>query len=103
MAIYYDNWKWNVDHYDIVCNKCGIEKHEENFYESNATKVKRVYTCKECWNDFDRSGPRLSSLPDGSDKELAITILNGLGYDIEQNIHQQFLHRVEDKYGIKLR
>ena len=99
MANAYSLVKYNVDHYDIVCNKYGIEKHEEEFYKCSATRVGRYYTCIECWSTKDKSGKNLNET-EGEEKELLIDMFTAMGYDTNENIHEQFVQKIYDKYGI---
>ncbi len=99
MANAYSLVRYNVDHYDIVCNKCGIEKHEEEFYKCAGTRVGRQYTCIECWSTKDKSGKSFDQL-EGDERQLLTEMFTAMGYDINENIHGQFLQKIYDKYGI---
>jgi len=75
----------------IICRKCLIEKHEDNFDRAISNSCGKSYLCKSCKKN---PKPRLNL------KEESIKIFEKLGYNVEENIHDQFIHRLKEKYNI---
>ena len=88
------------DKYYITCRICGEEKIEDEFHRNQNNAIGKAYACKRCINP---SFKRNIGLDDANEHDASIAkeILIGMGYDIEKNIHTQFLERMKNK-GINL-
>ena len=98
MANTFENYRYEGDDLYITCSQCKIEKHSSMFWRNrNNYKIGFYYTCKECGNN------KKTNLNNADEKfaQPAREILMCMGYDIEKDIHTQFLKRMRDK-GRKL-
>ena len=85
----------------ICCNKCFEWKHEEGFSSSKRHSLRRYYTCKACSNIKRHSSNKLDDATENT-ANYAREILMNMGFDIEGDIHEQFIQRIKDKKGIQL-
>lgn len=79
----------------IQCIRCKETKHEKNFHKNHNYYYGRVYTCSQCMAMATKS-PTLETA-DETNASAAKEILMCMGYDVEKNIHTQFLKRMKDK------
>jgi len=76
----------------ITCRKCLLEKHEDNFDKAITNSCGKSYLCKSC-----KRNPK----PPLDIKIESKKIFEKLGYNVEENIHQQFIERLKEKYDIQ--
>ena len=78
----------------IQCRSCNEIKHEEKYHRNQNNKYKRSYICSVCV----RSG-KSASLQNSDDFHAsgAKKILMSMGYDLNGDVHKQFLKRMKDK------
>ena len=88
------------DKYYITCRMCGEEMIEDEFHQNKNNVTGRAYACKECITPSFTKRIGLNEANE-HDASIAKEILIGMGYDIEKNIHTQFLERMKNK-GINL-
>lgn len=81
------------------CSRCENYLPEDHFHRDKSKPPFYIaYTCKECRKNSDDHKPMLYQ----SDIDAGLEILRRLGYDIEGDIHQQFLKKIKDRYGKQL-
>ena len=81
------------------CSRCENYLPEDHFHKDKSKPPFYIaYTCKQCRKNSDNHKPILYQ----SDIDAGLQILTRLGYDIEGDIHQQFLQKIKDKYGKQL-
>ena len=89
------------------CSMCGGYKPEEEFNKDKNRPFGLYYICKEHrtqqyreknppMEDMDYIKMVFVSDEDHRQKEL---LLKQLGYDLNKEVHKQFLQRIEEKYG----
>ena len=88
------------DKYYITCRMCGEEKIEDEFHRNKNNAIGRAYACMICLRPGFKKKVMLDEANE-HDASIAKEILIGMGYDIEKNIHTQFLQRMKNK-GINL-
>ena len=89
------------DEYYIICRVCEEHKHCDEYHANKLSPIGKIYVCKECSKDYNKS-PSLNKANE-YDQEFTKQILTRLGYNIDEDIHQQFLSRLETKYGVILK
>lgn len=78
------------------CSRCQKYLPENHFHRDKSKPPFEIsYTCKECRKDSENQEPILYQ----SDTNAGLEILTRLGYDIEGDVHQQFMERIKTKYG----
>ena len=87
--------------YYIICRVCEQHKHSDKFHANKLSPIGKIYVCKECSKTYNQS-PTLDDA-NKKDQETTRDLLRGLGYNIDGDIHQQFLSRLETKYGVILK
>ena len=92
----YENISYIDGHLHIQCRACNIIKPEEKFHVNNLATFGRVYKCIDCFNTEKRGGVTLETANEKS-SSTAKEILMSMGYDINGDIHSQFLKRMKDK------
>lgn len=81
------------------CSLCREHKTEDHFHSDNSKPpFNLAYNCKECRKNSDNRNPILLEW----EKEEGYKALKSLGYDLEKDIHKQFIDRVKNKYGVIL-
>lgn len=78
------------------CSRCQTYLPQDHFHRDKSKPPFYIaYTCKECRKNSDDHKPILYQ----SDIDAGLQVLSRLGYDLEKDIHQQFLEKIKDKYG----
>jgi DNA-directed RNA polymerase subunit RPC12/RpoP len=78
------------------CSRCNNYLPADHFHNDKSKPPFFIaYTCKECRKNADEHQPILYQ----SDRDAGLEILTRLGYDIEGNVHEQFMERMRKKYG----
>ena len=91
------------------CSMCDGYKPEHEFNQDKNRPFGKYYICKDHRkskynqaNDIDPDDGldhiKLVFVSE-SDVEMKDRFLEKMGYDLSQNIHQQFMERVEQRYG----
>ena len=81
------------------CSLCREHKTEHHFHSDNSKPpFNLAYNCKECRKS---SLDRPPMLLDWEIQE-GYNALRRMGFNIKDDIHQQFIDRVKDKYGVIL-
>lgn len=81
------------------CSLCKEHKTSEHFHSDNSKPpFNLAYNCKECRKNAEDRPPILLDW----ETEMGYKALESIGYDITQDIHQQFIDRVKKKYGVQL-
>ena len=81
------------------CSMCKDYKTSDNFHSDNSKPpFNLAYNCKSCRKNGDNRKPILLDW----EMEEGYNALRSLGFDTDKDIHQQFIHRVKDKYGVIL-
>ena len=80
------------------CNRCHNWLTKESFHSDKSKIFEISYTCKECRKNMEHSKPMLHEW----EERDGIKVLENMGYDINGDIHKQFLERVKKKYGVVL-
>ena len=84
------------DGWGYRCSRCDTYKPKDQFHNDRSKPPFNIsYTCKECRKNSDEHNPILYE----SDRLAGLEILTRLGYDIEGDVHQQFMDRMKKKYG----
>lgn len=83
------------------CKSCDTVKPYEDFYKQGNNYQAR---CKVCYNDKHKSKHKKLNRMDAfegnpNDLEGAKNTLIAMGYDLNRDIHEQFMERVSSKYG----
>lgn len=78
----------------IQCRSCDEIKHEKKYHKNKNNRYGRSYICSICV----RSG-KSASLHNADDFHAsgAKEILMNMGYDLNEDIHKQFLKRMKAK------
>lgn len=80
------------------CSRCTQYLPDDSFHKDSSKPPFNIsYTCKECRKNSENHEPILYH----SDKEAGLDILKKMGYDIDGNVHTQFMERMRKKYGDK--
>ena len=96
---------WDKDNgISYFCTVCGQYRPEADFYKSKRskwgveTKCKRHYTRRDQEDDNEDSHLKFTKLSE-KDFTNARELLNKLGYDTSQDVHNQFLnkHKINKK------
>ena len=78
------------------CSRCSQYLPFNSFHTDNSKPPFYIaYTCKECRKKAGKEKPQYSDI----ENHIGLQILKRLGYDIEGDVHQQFLDRIKKKYG----
>lgn len=81
------------------CSLCRDFKTQQHFHSDNSKPpFNLAYNCKECRKNADDRQPILLDW----ETEMGYKTLESIGYNIKQDIHQQFIDKVKDKYGVVL-
>lgn len=81
------------------CSLCQEFKTSDNFHSDNSKPpFNLAYNCKECRKSSCNRQPILLDW----ETEQGYLALESLGFDLKEDIHQQFIDRVEKKYGVVL-
>ena len=87
------------DEWGYRCSRCQTYLPESSFHKDKSKPPFYIaYTCKSCRKNSDGHKPILYQ----SDIDAGLQVLSRLGYDLEKDIHQQFLNKIKDKYGKRL-
>lgn len=79
------------------CSHCKEQKTSDNFHSDNSKPpFYLAYMCKDCRKTANNRPPILEEWENNFGK----TILKRMGYDINLDIHKQFIDKVKDKYGV---
>lgn len=87
----------------IQCTDCHQFLIEDMFDIARSNKTGRIYTCKPCNSEKLKKPILIDDIDNKELSDLTRGVLRRLGYNIEENIHQQFLSRLEGRYGVKLK
>jgi len=78
------------------CSRCDTYKPFEDFHKDRSKPPFYIaYTCKECRKLHKDSEPMISD----DQRQIGLDILEVMGYDTTRDVHQQFLDKIERKYG----
>jgi len=78
------------------CSRCTEYLTEESFHKDKSKPPFNIsYTCKECRKTSETEEPMLYQ----SDREAGLEVLRKLGYNTDENVHEQFMKRMKEKYG----
>jgi hypothetical protein len=81
------------------CSLCREFKTREHFHSDNSKPpFNLAYNCKECRRDAQERAPILLDW----EEEQGYITLQRLGYDITQDIHQQFIDKINKRYGVSV-
>jgi len=81
------------------CSLCKEFKESHHFHSDNSKPpFNLAYNCKECRKYSNKREPILLDW----ETEIGMNTLERLGFNISENIHDQFIERVKDKYGVIL-
>lgn len=90
------------------CISCYELKYKKDFYKSKRYLDGFMSRCKECYNNkifIDKDYPSFGAINIGQINEESFNdmneLLSSMGYDTDRDIHEQFIHRMASKYGIK--
>jgi len=84
------------DEWGYRCSRCQNYLPSHSFHNDKSKPPFYIaYTCKECRKNAENEEPILYQ----SDREAGLEILTRLGYDIQGDVHQQFMDRMRKKYG----
>jgi hypothetical protein len=89
-----ENGQWTYK-----CNRCDLYKISDEFHNDKSKPPFFLgYTCKNCRKlKLDYEPVVTEDMRIEMDK-----ILSNLGFDLEQNIHEQFQLKIFEKYKIKI-
>ena len=90
-----------VIHYE--CRGCQTFKPKEEYHPSKTHKLGIQSLCKICNNIKHKATILISDSQDEHTAKGAREILEGLGYDLDKNVHEQFKERIFTKYGTYLK
>jgi hypothetical protein len=78
------------------CSRCSQYLPFNHFHTDNSKPPFYIaYTCKQCRKDASQRKPQYST----DEEKIGLQVLTSLGYDIEGDVHQQFLDKIKLKYG----
>ncbi len=81
------------------CSMCREYKTDCHFHSDNSKPPFNLsYNCKECRRGLKERDPYLKDWEVKEGKK----VLEIIGYNINENIHQQFIMKLEMKYGVIL-
>lgn len=81
------------------CSLCKEHKTSEHFHSDNSKPpFNLAYNCKECRKNAEDRPPILLDW----ETEQGYNTLERLGYNITEDIHQQFIDRIKERYGVQL-
>ena len=84
------------DGWGYRCSRCENYLPQDHFHNDKSKPPFYIaYTCKECRKTSEDQEPILYQ----SDRDAGLEILTRLGYDIEGDVHKQFMDRIKKRYG----
>lgn len=87
------------------CSTCREMKTEDEFSQNKKNPINLNYYCRQCLLNDRQNRPtdvRLDNCHYRSYVETATDILTKLGYNMEEDISEQFINRIKEKYGVDL-
>lgn len=93
------------------CNKCYEWKSRDEYHKNNRAYWKIHTYCKTCLHTYEGRSPRgkrkqpIRKIDDIKDKSLidgATNLLKSMGYNLQEDVSQQFMERIKQKYNIDL-
>jgi len=88
------------------CIHCNEEKDITEFYKCKSCKQGVQALCSKCYMiKYKKRYHSKTRLRKDTDKEIGEHVLKALGYDLEGVIpvHEQFINKMNEKYGINLK
>jgi len=81
------------------CSLCREFKTREHFHSDNSKPpFNLAYNCKECRKNAEDRPPILLDW----EEEQGYMTLERLGYNIKEDIHKQFIDKVNKRYGVSV-
>lgn len=98
-----------VEHF--FCKKCDTWKPRTE-YNKNKRLFHKIHSyCKQCVHSYENRGrnktqeEKVFKIKDSLDKQAiegAVEILTNMGFDLDNDVSQQFIHRIKEKYNVDL-
>ena len=86
----------------MICKECGEEKLTNKFYGTSQTCNQCCYSRTDAYERYGLNlAPELQTTRLRNFISETKIFLSLLGYDIDNNIHEQFKKRIYEKYGEK--
>jgi len=103
MREYLDSRIWHKEYgLSYWCPICGEYKPESEFYKNNRTKWGVDRNCKDHYKKVNKDKEtdylKFNNIKQ-TDFDSAIRLLQSLGYDTKENVHQQFMEKHKNKFN----
>ena len=89
----------------LICNICKEVKHNSEFGKNNRNKHGISNYCRPCilkYHSDRKSYYGLKDITNDKDKSITINFFKSMDYDIDESIHNQFVEKIKNKYGVDL-
>ena len=84
----------------LYCTRCQEMKSQDNYTINRMSNTGLDYYCRQC-NSEMKKNPK-ENYTYKSQKDFIETMFKNMGYDINDDISEQFNNKIKEKYGIDL-